>query len=146
MEKPQRLLGVCDPAGERGRARFVRWADPRPVSGRVCAIKKSRQAAEKAKQKVRRQAQKGGYKVKRETLKAAEYLFVFTTIPRDRLKPRAVLELYRGRWQIELVFKRLKSIVTLSYLRKYDPQAARSWLHGKLFVAFVVHAVFSFST
>jgi Transposase DDE domain len=42
------------------------------------------------------------------------------------------LELYRGRWQIELVFKQLKSILSLGYLRKVDPDSARSWLEGKL--------------
>ena len=51
-----------------------------------------------------------------------------------------VLELYRGRWQIELVFKRLKSLLALGHLKKYDPDTARAWIMGKLLVAFLIQA------
>ena len=37
-----------------------------------------------------------------------------------------IMELYRARWQIELVFKRLKSLTELGHLKKHDPEAARS--------------------
>jgi len=46
-----------------------------------------------------------------------------------------VLEYYRFRWQIELVFKRLKSILAVGHLPKHDDQSSRAWLYGKLFVA-----------
>jgi len=49
--------------------------------------------------------------------------------------------MYRGRWQIELVFKRLKSILGLGHLRKVDPMAARPWIQGKLFVALIMEAL-----
>lgn len=108
------------------------------LDGRVCAIRKSRQAAEKARKDVIRQAQKNGSKPKPETLEAAGFIFVFTTLASQILGPRDVLETYRGRWQIELVFKRLKSILGFGHLRKTDEQAAKAWLHGKLLVAFII--------
>lgn len=46
-----------------------------------------------------------------------------------------ILEWYRVRWQIELTFKRLKSLAQLGHLPKYDAQSSRAWLYGKLFVA-----------
>ena len=46
-----------------------------------------------------------------------------------------VLEAYRYRWQIELVFKRLKQIVQLGHLPKRQDDSAHAWLYGKLFVA-----------
>ena len=49
--------------------------------------------------------------------------------------------MYRGRWQIELVFKRLKSILGLGHLRKVDQQSAVAWIHGKLLVAFLIEAL-----
>lgn len=112
--------------------------------GRVCAIKKSREAGQKAQQAVRRAAQKHGSKTQPETLEAALYVFVFTTIARELLLPTSVLEYYRGRWQIELVFKRLKSILALGHLRKTDPDSAMAWLQGKLFVAFLLEALLQF--
>ena len=51
------------------------------------------------------------------------------------------MELYRGRWQIELAFKRLKSLVQLGHLKKHDATAARAWLQGKLLVAFLLDAL-----
>jgi hypothetical protein len=53
---------------------------PVRVEGRVCAIKKSRQAAEKARREVIRRAQKERAKPKPETLESAGYIFVFTTV------------------------------------------------------------------
>ncbi len=49
--------------------------------------------------------------------------------------------MYRGRWQIELVFKRLKSILGLGHLRKADPEAAAAWIQGKLLVAFLIESL-----
>jgi len=111
------------------------------IPGRVCAVRKSRQAAEKARRKASRKAQKNGSKVMPQTLEAAGYVLVFTTIAKPILKPAFVLEMYRGRWQIEIVFKRLKSIMGLGHLRKVDPVAARSWIQGKLLVALLVEAL-----
>lgn len=105
------------------------------VSGRICAVRKSEQARRQAERKIRRKAQQGGPKTKPETLELAGYVMVFTTLPRAEFSCPMVLEWYRGRWQIELVFKRLKSLAGLGRLPKHDPQSARTWLYGKLFLA-----------
>ena len=39
------------------------------------------------------------------------------------------------RWQIELVFKRLKSLAQLGHVPKHDDRSSRAWLYGKLLVA-----------
>lgn len=112
-----------------------------PIAGRVCAVRKSRQAAERARQQARRQAQRHGTAITAHTLEAADYVFVFTTVAAERLSAADVLEFYRGRWQVELAFKRLKAVLGLGHLRKSDAEAARAWLHGKLLVAFLVEAL-----
>jgi hypothetical protein len=38
------------------------------------------------------------------------------------------------RWQIELVFKRLKSLAQLGHVPKHDDRSSRAWLYGKLLV------------
>jgi IS4 transposase len=78
--------------------------------------------------------------VQPETLEAADYVFVFTTLTETYLAS-VVMELYRARWQIELAFKRLKSLVQLGHLKKHDQIASRAWLQGKLLVAFLVDAL-----
>lgn len=111
------------------------------VSGRVCAIKKSRQTAQRARERAERESRKKGHAVRADTLEAAGYIFVFTTLDPLRWKPEVVLEVYRGRWQIELAFKRLKSILAVGHLRKTDPEGAKAWLQGKLLVAFLIEAL-----
>ena len=111
------------------------------LPGRVCAVKKSRQAAAKARKDVLRKSQKHSAQILPETLDASSYVFVFTTITSDQLTPSHVLEFYRGRWQVELVFKRLKSLMAFGHLRKRDDQSAKAWIEGKLFVAFLLEAL-----
>jgi hypothetical protein len=113
----------------------------REIAGRVCAVKKSRQLAKEARREARRKAQKNGVEIMPETEEAAGYFFVFTTVDAEALSAAQALEFYRGRWQVELVFKRLKSILGLGHLHKTDEQSARSWIHGKLFVAFLLEAL-----
>lgn len=110
------------------------------IPGRICAIKKNKQAAEQARKKALRENGRKGAKVKPETIESAGYIFVFTTLGND-VKPATVLEMYRGRWQVELVFKRLKSIIGLGHLKKTDVEAAKAWIHGKLLVAFLIEAL-----
>ena len=114
--------------------------DGEKIKGRVCAIKKTREAALIAKEKASRESKKKGHTIKPETLESAEYIFVFTTLPRTCSAP-VVLETYRARWQIELVFKRLKSLLGLGHLRKMDLEGAKAWLHGKLFVALLIESM-----
>ena len=112
------------------------------VPGRVCAVKKSRAAAVRARAKAARASRQQGHVVRPDTLEAAGYIFVFTSLE-ARVSASAVLELYRGRWQIELAFKRLKSILAVGHLKKTDPDGARAWLQGKLMVAFLIEALIS---
>lgn len=113
------------------------------IEGRLCAIKKSKADTEKARKKVLQESRRKGRKAQPETVESAGYIFVFTTLPEKLVKPSVVLEIYRGRWQIELVFKRLKSIIGLGHLPKQDPVGAKAWIHGKLFAAFLIEALIS---
>ena len=114
--------------------------DKKLIAGRLCAVKKGAVAAQKAAARVRRESQRNGSELRPETLEAAEYVFVFTTLDKT-VELQTVLELYRGRWQIELIFKRLKSLVQLGHLKKHDAVAARAWLQGKLLAAFLLDAL-----
>jgi hypothetical protein len=110
-------------------------------AGRVCAVKRSRQAAEQAIKKFLLTSKRKGQQPKASTLEAQRYVFVFTTLSPAELSAKQALELYRGRWQIELVFKRLKSILQMGHLRKIDADSALSWIEGKLFVALLLEAL-----
>jgi IS4 transposase len=105
------------------------------ICGRLCAIRKSEEAASRERRKILRKAQQGGPKPKPETLEYAAYILVFTTLPVAEFSTAEVLQWYRLRWQVELVFKRMKSLAQLGHLPKHDDRSSRAWLYGKLLIA-----------
>jgi len=117
--------------------------EQKPVAGRLCVIRKTRAAIAQATRKLRRKASKNGSTLQEETLVYAEYVMVFTTFPVESFSPEQVLECYRLRWQIELVFKRFKQIANLGHLPKHDEESAKAWLYGKLFVALLTEKLLS---
>lgn len=108
-----------------------------PIAGRMCAVRRSESAAGLAREKVLKEARRKGKRSTDNALKAAGYVFVFTTVGDGALSAKDVLELYRGRWQIEMCFKRLKSVIGFGHLPKHDERSCRAWLHGKLLVSLI---------
>jgi hypothetical protein len=107
------------------------------MNGRLIAIKLSAEAARLARRRLARRANRRQQGVSKRSLQAAQYLMIWTSLP-DVFDAATILEIYRLRWQIELVFKRMKSIMGLGHLPKTDPNSSHAWLHGKLFVALLV--------
>jgi len=110
---------------------------------RICAIKKSTLAAEQSVKRVLKEISKKQRTINQETLDLHRYVIIMTSLP-DTISAKEVLQLYRLRWQIELSFKKLKSIFGLGYLPKKDEKSARAWLHGKLFVSFLVQTMIDY--
>lgn len=137
--EPLRYLRTLE-AGKYGdwNVWFRSPVDNQLVKGRLCAIRKSKEAIELAKKTLRTKASRQQRELRPETLEHAEYVSLFTTANRFSLKAGDILNLYRGRWQIELVFKRLKGIIGVGNLPKQSPESSIAWLQGKLFVALLV--------
>jgi hypothetical protein len=69
--------------------------------------------------------------------KKGEVVWLFTDLPSSILSADAMKGLFRVRWQIELLFKRLKSQLDLKDLPTRKGPTARSWLLLKFLVAAV---------
>ncbi len=67
--------------------------------------------------------------------RAREVIWLLTTLPAAAAAPRRVLELYRLRWQIELLFKRLKSLLHLDQLPARQGPTAKSWMLARFLAA-----------
>lgn len=114
---------------------WVPGPDGASVKGRICAVRKSAMATKEAQKKLKLRASKHGEKLKPETMLFAKYIILFTTFPEQEHSAQEMLNEYRYRWQIELIFKRLKQLAELGHLPKTDPVSAEAWLYGKLLVA-----------
>lgn len=115
----------------------VRKPDGDWIRGRLIALRQSAEATRRARRRLQRRAQRNHETVSAEALEFAKYFLIWTTLP-STLTTTVILELYRLRWQIELVFKRMKSILGLGHLPKTDPSSAQAWLEGKLFVGLLI--------
>jgi hypothetical protein len=131
----ERLQSITRPGQVEQWNALVPLANRAPVRGRVCVVRKSEQATQLALKKLRRKVAKNNLALEPQTLLYASYVLVFTTLPEAEFSAHTILEWYRLRWQIELVFKRFKQVARLGHLPKSDPASARAWLYGKLLVA-----------
>jgi hypothetical protein len=64
-------------------------------------------------------------------------VWVLTTLGRERIDSHNLLQLYRVRWQIELAFKRLKSLLHFDSLPSRQGPTAKSWMLARLLAAAV---------
>ncbi|HNY81194.1 MAG TPA: IS4 family transposase [Sedimentisphaerales bacterium] len=108
--------------------------------GRLIACRLPSAEAEKARVRVRREL---GSAASPADLEAAQYVVLFTTVPADRMPAVMCMELYRLRWQVELAFKRWKSLCHFDRLPNYRDDTIFSWLYAKLLLALLMHRMVS---
>jgi hypothetical protein len=102
--------------GTQSRSVFFEHEGQR-FGGRLIACALPPEAAERARAKARKKASKQQRELKEETLFLAGWLLVFCSLPRSSWSDEQVLALYRARWQVELVIKRMKQVLRLAQLR-----------------------------
>lgn len=136
-----RRVATLRTAGQIGEWPAVVHGDKQLVSGRFCALRKSEAAIKLAEKRLKRTASKKGREIQPQTWEYAKYVMVFSTFSPQWFSTGELVQWYRVRWQVELVFKRLKSLAALGHLPKSDDQSARAWLYGKLFVALLTEQV-----
>jgi hypothetical protein len=125
-------LRTLSQVGQFGEWRVVLHGQGSVFTGRLCAVRKSDCAIQQAHPRLRRKASKKQMITRLGTLEFAKYVIVFTT--RSSGSTADVLMSYRMRWQIELVFKRLKSLAQLGHVPKHNDRSSRAWLYGKLLI------------
>jgi len=125
-------LRTLSKVGQFGEWRVVLHGQGSAFAGRLCAVRKSDCAIQHAHRRLQRKASKKQMTTRPGTLEFAKYVIVFTTCSSGSTAD--VLRSYRMRWQIELVFKRLKTLAHLGHVPKHDERSSRAWLYGKLLV------------
>lgn len=134
-DKPIDLCAELDKAAERGLIDRPIWiaCKGRPALGlRLVAIKKPPTAAAEARRKARRNAQREGHQLSRQTLAAADWVIIVTSLGSGEFATADILALYRLRWRVELGFKRLKSLIGLKGPPGIDERSARPYVLAHL--------------
>jgi hypothetical protein len=96
--------------------------------------------AREARRRLKKRAQKKyGGRINEETLYLSDWILLLTSLSPDKVSAEVVGKLYRGRWQIEIVIKRLKSVLNLGALRaRRGSRLAKVYLLGKLLYALII--------
>jgi hypothetical protein len=116
----------------------VRVSPQHVLPCRLIGIRKSEPAAERTRSKILAESRKKHRITDPRTLESAGFMAVLTNLPVDQATPEQILDLYRFRWQIEMNFKDLKSVLELDTLPAKDPALARTYLYAKLLGTFLI--------
>jgi hypothetical protein len=134
---PIDVPGLLRSTTGRGRAHernvYIRTRREGMVAARLCWLRLSVDDARKA----RAHAKRNGIKDDGE-LGLCEYVAIVTTADGARINTGQVLDLYRARWQVELNFKRDKSLGELDRLPNMIPKTIHSWLCAKVLLNLIV--------
>jgi hypothetical protein len=114
---------------------------PQPLVLRLVIRRKDPEQAKAEQKRLLKEAKKRGKKLDPRSLEAAKYILLLTSLPATVFPPADILAIYRLRWQIELAFKRFKSLAGLDMLPAKKPELARAWIYARLIVAIIAEQI-----
>jgi Transposase DDE domain len=114
---------------------WIKGSAKEPMALRLVAIRKPKQERDLSIEKLKHHARKKGRNLMPETLVAAEWVILVTSLDRDEYPLSAISALYRLRWRIEIGFKHLKSGMGLRGPPGDDPRSARAHILCHLLLA-----------
>lgn len=106
-----------------------------PLPLRLIIQRKLPEATEAARERLRKEASRKQKLLDPRSLVAAAFMILATSLPCEGYLAGEILAVYRLRWQIELAFKRLKSLLGMHRIPTHTERASRSWLLAHLVMA-----------
>jgi len=111
--------------------------DPERRPYRLVAIRKSEPAAQESRRKLLISSRKDQRNLDQRSLEVAGYVFVLTNLD-PTVTARQILDLYALRWQVEIRFKSLKSVISLDHLPVRNFDLAQTYLAARLLVGLLI--------
>jgi hypothetical protein len=113
------------------------------IHGRLVAFRLPEDKAAKARARVQKEL---GSDADDAALEMAGYVVLYTTTPSQRLTAAQCIDAYRLRWQVELQFKRWKSLCHFDRLPNYRDDTVLTWLYGKMLLGLLLDRMASVAT
>jgi Transposase DDE domain len=101
---------------------------------RIVASALPPEKAAEARKKREQEAKKKGKQLQPDTLFLVGWTLLITNLPKRPWSYKHILQLYRARWQIELLFKRMKQMMDMHVIQSKTPQGCESSLLAWLVV------------
>jgi hypothetical protein len=112
---------------------FLHTKNGQYTAVRIIASRLPEDKAQAAKKRKKRNASKKQYKISNETLIYAEWVVLITSLPKEYTAEH-LLKMYRARWQIELLFKRIKQALKIVKLRPASLEHSKACVLMMLFL------------
>jgi DDE family transposase len=116
---------------------WCRWTGQQ-YAVRLVAAQLDPTATRRARRRARRKAQKAGRTITAPTLAVAGWLLLITTLDAGTWSTADVLYVYRARWQVELVFKKMKQLLRLNQIRSTHRTRVEATVRA-LVIAWALH-------
>lgn len=126
------LKGRHAPAGRVCERQVVIEYQGQKYPLRCVAKRLTPQQMQAAQRRKKQQARRDKRHITADTLYAAGWLLLVTTLPKEQWSAQQVLQLYQARWHIELLFKRIKQLLSQHRLRCSTAPTARATLASLL--------------
>lgn len=107
---------------------------------RFCAVKKTKDEIKAEQKRMKRQESKKQFKFSDDTKITHNYFFVVTSLGNE-FTSKEIIDLYRLRWQVEMVFKRYKSILGLGSMPTRTEASSEVWLNCKMLMALLIEKI-----
>lgn len=110
---------------------YIRNSEKKPVPLRICACKKTKAEIAVENSRIKKLESKKQIKLSNETVFTHSCMFVITSLPSE-IPAGEIPACYRLRWQVEPVFKRLKSLLEFGSIPTKTEEATEAWINGKI--------------
>lgn len=117
--------------------------DKHPVPCRLIGFRATKKIADARRRKLLKEAKKKGRTPSQNHLALCDWTLFVTNAPTEMLPVSIVFSLYRLRWQIELIFKQLKSVLRIHSSNTAKEYRLKCEILGKLIMAVIIHGIHS---
>ena len=140
-DSPIDLLKLLRQIGQRCSAltAFIGQEKKTRIPARLICLPVTQEIANTRRMRLKRNARKKGRTCSKKSLALCSWTLLLTNAPENILPCPAIFSLYRLRWQIELVFKQLKSVLGIHICNSSNESRLLCHLYGTLITAFIFH-------
>lgn len=142
---PEQLIELAD-AGQQCVAVTATDAQGYRAAARLIIFKLPEEQAERAREEYIRQRKRKKALPDPQAVKLRGYITLLTNLDAECIDASLLVVLYALRWQIELAFKRYKSLLALDELHARSDKTVRVEILAKLFWVLLVEAVMRVNT
>lgn len=110
------------------------------VSGRIVILRKTEKMVEQDEKRLKARAKEDKREVGVQARAASRYICLFTTLKKAQATGKQILDIYRFRWQIEMLFKRVKGVISLGETQARDFALCEAAILSQLITLLLIQA------